>query len=153
MRQVNPVPEQYTAVTPYLIVPDCRAAIDLYQAVFGAIQTEMIAVDGSVMHAEIRITDAVVMLADANPDWDMKSPADFGGSPVSLYLYVPDADAVFAAAMDNGFEASMEMADQFWGDRFGQVKDPYGHIWSLATHIEDLSEAEINQRAAQMMQQ
>lgn len=147
--QVPSIPKGFSAVTPYLIVPDSRAAIALYGKVFGAIQTSLVGDENSVVHASVMIDGAPVMMADANPEWGMQSPRDLNGSPVSLYVYSESADAIFDAAVANGFTVTMEMQDMFWGDRFGQVIDPYGHIWNIAKQIEQLSDAEVAERAAQ----
>lgn len=153
MSQVKPKPEGYTTLTPSLVVDNCREAIALYRKVFDAEQIEFIEYAGTTMHAEIRIGDAVLMLADANPQWNLQTPGQLGGSPVSLYAYFDDADAIFHKALDNGFTETMPIQDMFWGDRVGQVVDPYGHMWTLATHIEEVDEAECNRRMAAFAEQ
>jgi len=134
---VKPIPEGYSAVTPYLVVDDTVAAIAFYEKAFGAEPgMRMTSPDGSqTVHAEFTIGGARVMLSDACADWGARSPKEFGGTPVSLHLYVADADAVFASAIAAGATSRMEPSDTFWGARFGQVVDPFGHVWSIATQI------------------
>lgn len=149
MTSVKPIPDGYHSLTPYLIVTDSRQAMDLYNKVFDAELLETICDGKQVLHAEVKIGDSVLMLSDENPDWDQRSPLSFRGTPVSLYFYVADVDGVFARALEYGFEVVMPVTDMFWGDRFAQVKDPFGHLWSLATHIEDLTPDEIKRRQQQ----
>lgn len=150
MSQVKPIPDGYHALTPSLVVPDSVEAIGVYKKVFDAEQIELIKAGGRVIHAEVRIGNSVLMMADENPDWDLKSPATVGGTANSLYHYVEDVDAVTARALENGFTELMPPTDIFWGDRFSQVADPFGHIWSLATHVEEVTEEEIQRRANEM---
>lgn len=149
---VKPIPEGYHTVTPYLIVDDAAAAIDFYARALGAEELMRLAgPGGSVMHAEIKVGDSPVMLADANPDWDMRGPTALGGTPVSLALYVEDVDEVFQRAVAAGGEQVRPVQDQFYGDRTGTLRDPYGHVWTIATHKEDLEPAEIEKRFEEMM--
>ncbi len=145
---VKKIPEGYHAVTPYIVVKDAAAAIAWYAKAFGAVELfRMPAPDGSIVHAEIEIGDSIVMLTQENPAMGSKAPETLGGSPQSLFLYVEDVDAAFAKALDVGAEAQQPPADMFWGDRYGKLLDPHGHIWSLATHIEDVAPEEMGQRA------
>jgi PhnB protein len=153
-KAVRPIPEGFTAVTPYLTVKGAAAAIDFYKKAFGAEETYRLnAPDGKIAHAEIRINGAVIMLHDETPEWKAFSPHTIGDTPCSLMLYVRDPDAVVKRAVDAGATLTMEVADQFYGDRCGGIKDPFGHKWSIATHIEDVEPAEINRRAAKMFEQ
>ena len=126
-------------MTPYLIVEDVVAAIDWYSKAFGAEDIlRMTAPDGkTILHAEIKIGDSPVMLGEQNPEWQSKGPKMLGGTPVSLHVYVEDVDTAFQKAVDAGAEATMPVADQFWGDRYGKITDPYGHHWSIGTHVAD----------------
>ena len=142
----NP-PQGYHTLTPYMTVRNARAAIDFYRQAFGAekvLQLDM--ADGSVAHAEIRIGDSVVMLSEESEAWGTKGPLTLGGSPMFLMAYVPDVDAAFRRAIEAGATEVRPVADQFYGDRAGTLKDPFGHQWTLATHIEDVSEAEAQRR-------
>ncbi|MFQ5877854.1 MAG: VOC family protein [Acidobacteriota bacterium] len=145
----NAIPEGFHTVTPYLVVKDAGRAIDFYREAFGAEEElRMPGPDGnSVMHAEIRIGDSHLFLADECPERGCKSPLTLGGSPSSIHLYVTDVDAAFKKAIDAGAEAVMPVADMFWGDRYGKVKDPFGHEWGIATHKEELTPEEIGERA------
>jgi PhnB protein len=148
---VKPIPDGYTAVTPYLTIKGAAAAIDFYKKAFGAEEVLRIDMpDGQVGHAEIRIGGAVIMLAEENPAWKSVSPQTLGGSPTGIMLYVTDPDAVVQRAVDAGATVTMPVADQFYGDRCGNVVDPFGHKWSIATHIEDVAPDEIRRRAAAM---
>ena len=143
----KPVPEGYTSVTPYLTVGDGKAAIDFYKRAFGATeQGVMPAPDGRVAHAELRIGDSVIMLSDRFPQSSCGTPAELGGTTVALFLYVADVDAVVRSAAQAGATVDQEPEDQFWGDRLGQVTDPFGHVWSVATRVEDLTPDEIEAR-------
>ena len=145
------VPAGYRTITPYLVAADCAAAIDFYVRAFGAEEcVRMPGPDGKVMHAEIRIGDSMLMLSDEAPDWGAHGPAHFGGSPGHVMLYLPDADATFAQALAAGATVVRPMENQFWGDRMGRIKDPFGHEWSLATHIEEVAPEEMERRMAAM---
>ncbi|MGH9314289.1 MAG: VOC family protein [Vicinamibacterales bacterium] len=148
MAQVKPVPEGYHSVTPYLVVDGASDAIDFYRRAFGATErVRMPAPDGKVGHAEIQIGDSVVMLSDPFPEMGSTAPAGTGGAPFGLMLYVPDVDALFKQAVEAGATVTMPLENQFWGDRYGKVRDPFGHQWHLATHIEDVSPEEMDKRA------
>jgi PhnB protein len=145
------IPDDYPQLMPYLIVDGAAEAIEFYEGIFGATERmRMGAPDGRVGHAELQIGNAVVMLADANPDMGMQQPHAIGGTPVTLHLYVQDADAVFEQAVQAGAKSLRPMEDRFYGDRSGQFEDPYGHRWNVATHVEDVSEEEVQRRLAAM---
>jgi PhnB protein len=151
---VKPIPEGYHSVTPYLVVQDGAAAIEFYKRAFGATELmRMNGPDGKVGHAEIRIGNSPVMLADEHPAMGARSPRSFGGSPVSLLVYVEDVDAQFSQAIAAGAKEVRPLADQFYGDRSGILEDPFGHVWSLATHKEDVSPEELRRRSEAMMTQ
>lgn len=145
------IPDEYPQLMPYLIVDGAAEAIDYYSRALGASERlRMDAPDGRVGHAELQIGDAMVMLADANPDMDMPGPRSIGGTPVTLHLYVEDADAVFERAVQAGAKPLRPMEDRFYGDRSGQFEDPFGHRWNVATHVEDVSDEEMQRRLAAM---
>jgi PhnB protein len=146
---VNHVPEGYHSVTPYLVVDGAAAAIDFYHAAFGAEEVLRMPMGDRIAHAEVKIGDSHVMLSDEWPDQGYLGPLSRGGATASLMVYVPDVDAAFAQAL--AAEATQEKApqDQFWGDRMGTVIDPFGHRWTLATHIEDVSEEEMGRRMSE----
>ena len=140
-------PDGYSAVTHYLICKNAAAAIEFYKQAFGAVGTvAMNGPDGRIMHAEIKIGDSVVMLADESPAIRALSPQTVGGTPVTLLLYVPDVDFTFARAVELGAAAERAVATQFYGDRTGGILDPFGHRWYLATHVEDVSPEEMKSR-------
>src|SRR5690349_13811778 len=142
-------PDGYHTFTPYLIVKGAARAIDFYKQVFGAIERTCLAMpDGKVGHAEIQIGDSVIMLADGCSEMGAKDPEALGGSPVMLHLYVPDVDKTFAQATAAGAKVTRPIQNQFYGDRSGMVTDPFGHVWNISTHIEDVTLEEINKRAA-----
>ena len=152
--KAKPVPEGYHTVSPYLVIKNAGAAIDFYKKAFGAKERgRMPGPDGRIMHAEIQIGDSVIMICEEMPEYGNRSPQTLGGSPVSLFLYVPDVDAQFQQAVSAGAKVDMPVADQFWGDRYGKLTDPYGHQWSMATHIEDMSPKEMGRRGAEWMAQ
>ena len=145
---VKPIPEGYHSVTPYLIVRGGAAAIDFYSKAFGAVELfRFPAPDGKVGHAEIKIGDSPIMLADEYPDMGYHSPLSIGGSAVSLMIYVEDVDSVFNRAVEAGATVKEALQDKFYGDRNGTVVDPFGHIWHIATHKEDVSPDEMERRA------
>jgi PhnB protein len=149
--KVKPVPEGYHAVTPYLIVNDGAAAIEFYKQAFGATEVlRMAGPDGKIGHAEIKIGDSHVMLADEVTEMGYRSPKSLGGSPVSLMVYVEDVDATVERANAAGAKLTRPVEDQFYGDRTGSVEDPFGHVWYVATHIEDVPLEELKRRAAAM---
>jgi PhnB protein len=145
----DPIPQDYPRVTPYLIVDGGTAAIDFYSSVLGATERMRLpGPDGKLGHAELQLGNSVIMLADENPDMGIRAPKTIGGTPVSLHVYVEDVDAVFAAALDAGASELRPVDDQFYGDRVGSFEDPFGHHWSVATHVEDISPDEMEKRAA-----
>ena len=152
-RPVRPVPAGYRTVTPYLTVNDGARALEFYQRAFGAQETErMPGPGGKVMHAEFRIGDSIVMLSDEFPGMSScKAPTTLGGTTGSLFLYVPDVDAAFRRAVGAGCKVIAPLTDMFWGDRFGKLEDPFGNQWSMATHKEDVSPAEMADRARDAM--
>jgi PhnB protein len=149
---VEPIPASYPRVTPYLIVDGASAAIDFYTSVLGATERmRMSAPEGRVGHAELDLGDSVIMLADESPEVDARSPSTVGGSPVSLHVYVEDADATFKRALDAGAKTLQPVEDKFYGDRSGSFEDPFGHRWNVATHVEDVPPDEMESRAAAAM--
>ena len=153
MPGVKPIPDSYRAITPYLIVADGAAAVAFYEKIFGGkIRLRLGRPDGKIGHAELDIGDSVMMLADEYPLMDAKAPAAYGGTPVSLHLYVADVDAVIAQAIAAGAKLKRPVENQFYGDRLGTVEDPFGHVWHISTHVEDVSPEEIGRRAAAMAQ-
>jgi PhnB protein len=149
MPNVKATPGNYHTVTPYLIVNNAVSAIEFYKRIFGA--TELMRMpmpDGRLGHAELKIGDSTVMLADEHPEADAHSPHSIGGSPVSMLLYVEDVDGVFAEAVAAGARVLKPIQDQFYGDRSGTLTDPFGHKWTIATHKEDVSPEEMKRRMA-----
>jgi PhnB protein len=150
--KVKPIPENYHRVTPYLVVDGAAEAIDYYTRVFGASELMRMPAPGNrIGHAELRIGDAIVMLADANPQMGHKSPKALGGSPISLLLYVEDVDATAKKAVENGGKLVRPVENQFYGDRTGGIEDPFGHQWYVATHVEDVSPEEMKRRMEAMV--
>jgi PhnB protein len=148
----KPIPEGYHTVTPYLAVDDAAQAIEYYKKAFGAKERmRMDAPDGKIGHAELEIGDSLVMLSDPFPQATTRPPKELGGTSASVFMYVEDVDAVVQRAVDEGATMTMEVADQFWGDRFGSIQDPFGHSWSIATHVEDVPPEEMAERAKQAM--
>jgi PhnB protein len=147
--KVKPIPEGYHSTTPYLCVNGAAAAIEFYKKAFGAKEVlRMADPSGKVGHAEIQIGDSRLMLADEYPEMGFLSPKSIGGTPVMMHLYVEDVDATVPRAVAAGAKVTREVADQFYGDRGGKIEDPFGHSWYVATHKEDLSQEEIQKRAA-----
>ena len=147
----NPIPDGYPRMSPSLAVDDGAKALDFYMTVFGATERmRMNGPDGKVAHAELQIGDSVLMVADEFPDMGYLGPKKVGGSPVVISVYVDDVDATFAKALELGAKATREPEDQFYGDRSGQFEDPWGHKWSVATHVEDVSPEEMEKRMAAM---
>jgi PhnB protein len=147
-KTVKPVPQGYHTLTPYLIVKDAPRAIEFYKKAFGATELfRMPCPEGSVMHAELKIGDSIFMLTEENKAMGCVSPTTLKGAPSFLYVYVPDVDAVWNKAVKAGAKIKRPLEDQFYGDRNGQLTDPFGHEWSLATHKEDLSSDQISERA------
>lgn len=150
----QPIPDGYHSITPYLYVPSAAEAIDFYTQAFGATELQRLETgDGAVMHAEIRIGNSVIMLSDENPEMGGPSPKTLGGHTSSLLVYTEDCDALYAQAVAAGADATRPVELQFWGDRMGAVTDPFGHQWSLATHVEDVTPEEADRRFAELMQQ
>jgi len=152
MAKVKPIPDGYRSLTPYLIVGDGAGAIAFYKQAFGASERMRLArPDGKVAHAELAVGDSVIMLADEYQAHGARAPGTFGGSPVMLHLYVEDVDAVVAKATAAGAKPVRPVENQFYGDRAGSVTDPFGHVWHIATHVEDVPPDEIGRRAATAM--
>jgi PhnB protein len=152
MANVKPIPDGYPQVTPYLILDGADAAIDFYTNVLGATERmRMPAPDGRIGHAELELGDSIIMLADEHPEMGIRGPKAIGGSPVTLSVYVEDVDGVFERAVKEGATATREPENQFYGDRTGQFEDPFGHRWSVATHVEDVPADEMTKRAAEAM--
>jgi PhnB protein len=146
---VRPIPAGYHTATPYLIVNNGAAALEFYKKAFGAAELfRMTKPDGRVGHAEIKIGNSVIVLADEVPEMGARSPQSLGGSPVSILLYVEDVDRVFNQAVAAGAKVQRPVQNQFYGDRIGGVADPFGHVWYIATHVEDVSPEEMQKRAA-----
>lgn len=146
--QTRQIPEGFHTVTPYLVVRDAAGAIDFYKQAFGA--EELFRLEGppgKIGHAEIKIGDSIIMLADEMESGNCRSPQSLGGTAVNILLYVKDVDQVFNQAISAGAEVAMPLDDMFWGDRYGQVTDPFGHSWALATHKEDIPPEELQKRA------
>ena len=142
------VPTGYHTATPYLILDDASRAIEFYRQAFDAEELDRYdAPGGKIGHAEIRVGDSIIMLADEYPDMGYRSPRAIGGTPVSIMLYVEDVDAQFERAVAAGAKVRRPLADQFYGDRVGTLEDPFGHVWTMATRVEDLSHGEIMRRA------
>ena len=147
MPNVKPIPDGYHNVTPYLFVRDAAKAIEFYKNVFGATETvRMPGPGGKIMHAEIKIGDSTVMLADENAQMGALSPVSIGGAGSLLNVYVPNVDATVQKAVAGGAKVLREVKDQFYGDRTGSIQDPFGHLWSVATHVEDVTPEEMKKR-------
>jgi PhnB protein len=144
---VKPVPDGYHTLTPYLVVRGADRAIEFYKQAFGAVPRGGVAKgpDGKVMHAELQIGDSVIMLSDEHPNFGSLSPESVGGSSTGLHIYLDNVDAAFDRAVKAGAAVEMPVMDQFWGDRYGKLKDPFGHKWSIATHVKDMSQDEMSQ--------
>ena len=151
MPRAKAIPEGMSAVTPHLVCADAAKAIEFYKKAFGAVEdARMPGPDGKIMHAQIRIGGAPIMLADESPEWGSQSPKTLKGSPVSIHLYVEDADSFVARAAREGAKITMPVADQFWGDRYGQIEDPFGHHWSVGTHLRDVTPEEMREAMKSM---
>ena len=148
MANVKPIPEGYHSVTPYLIINGAADAIDFYKKAFGATELFRMEHEGKIGHAEIKIGDSPIMLADEQPAMGYRSPAALGGTPVSLMIYVNDVDAIFPQAIAAGGVELKAVQDWFYGDRSGTLKDPWGHVWTIATHKEDVTPEEMDKRMA-----
>lgn len=146
------IPEGFHTLTPHLVVRGAADALEFYKKAFGAEEIHrMPGPDGKLMHAELKIGNSMLMLADEFPEWGSKGPETIGGSPVVLSLYVEDCDTVYNQAVEAGATVRMPLADQFWGDRYGQLTDPFGHIWGVCTNIKQLTPEEINEAAKAAM--
>ena len=151
MANVKPKPDGYSTVTPYLYIKGATAAIDYYKKVFGAQEIMRLEAPGGMIgHAELKIGDSIIMLGDENPQWGTKGPKTLGGSATGMHVYVDDVDSVIQGAVDAGAQLIRPVKDQFYGDRSGSVIDPFGHIWSISTHTEDVSKEEMDRRIAAM---
>jgi len=149
---VKPVPDGYHALTPYLILTGAARAIEFYKQVFGATETPRFDdPSGRIGHAELRIGDSVLMLADEVPEMGFKSPQTLGGTPVLTMIYLPDVDACFARALGAGAKEIKPLRDEFYGDRTGTFVDPFGHLWTVATHVEDVTREEMQRRMEKLM--
>jgi uncharacterized glyoxalase superfamily protein PhnB len=147
----KPIPEGMHSLTPHLVCAGAADAIDFYKRAFNAVeQARLPGPDGKLMHAAVKIGDSMLMLVDENPQWGSLGPKALKGSPVTIHLYVPDVDATVAKAVAAGAKVTMPVADMFWGDRYGQLEDPFGHRWSVATHTRDLTSEEIREGMAKM---
>ena len=149
--QTKAIPDGMHSVTPHLVCAGAAAAIEFYKKAFNAVETSRLpGADGKLMHASIRIGDSVVMLVDENPNWGQLGPKSLKGSPVTLHLYVEDVDAFAARAVGAGAKITMPVADMFWGDRYCILEDPFGHRWSVATHVRDVTQDEMQQAMRKM---
>jgi PhnB protein len=151
-KQVNPIPQGFRSATPYLTVNDAARALEFYKRAFGA--QEVMRMDGpggKIGHAEIKIGDSIVMLGDEMPGSSNRSPQSLGGNTGGIHLYVENADALFNQAVSAGAQVEAPIADMFWGDRYGRLKDPFGHSWSVATHKEDIAPADMAKRMKDAM--
>jgi PhnB protein len=154
MTDVKPIPDGYPRVIPSLIIEGASAAIEFYSTVLGTtVRMRMDSPDGKVGHAELQLGDSVVMVADEFPDMGYLGPKSVGGTPVTISVYVDDVDTVFQSALNAGATELRPVENQFYGDRSGQFEDPFGHRWSVSTHIEDVPEDELTRRATEMMSQ
>lgn len=151
---VKPIPDGYHSVTPYLIIRNASKAIDYYKKAFGAEELfRMPSPDGTIGHAEIRIGNSMIMLADEMPEMGHKSPSSLGGTPVSLVIYVNDVDKTYKQAISAGGKEDRPLTNQFYGDRSGTLTDPFGHVWTIGTHIEDVTPEEMDRRMKEMMKE
>jgi uncharacterized glyoxalase superfamily protein PhnB len=143
---VKPIPDGYHTLTPFLTVRDASRAIEFYKTAFGATERGVAkGPDGKVMHAELKIGDSIIMMSDEYPEFGTVSPETVGNSSMGLHIYVDNVDAAFDRAVKAGAKVEMPVADQFWGDRYGKLKDPFGHKWSIATHTKDMSMDEMKE--------
>jgi PhnB protein len=148
---VKPIPQGMPTVTPHLVVAGGSEAIEFYKKAFGAVEAARLpGPDGKLMHGMIKINGSPVMLVDENPQWGIVGPKALKGTPVTIHLYVEDVDGFVAKAVGAGAKVTMPVADMFWGDRYGVIEDPFGHHWSVATHMRDLSSAEIQEGMKKM---
>ena len=146
MAKVKAIPKDMHSITPHLVCADAAKAIEFYKKAFGAVETARLpGPNGRIMHAAVRIGDSCVMLADEFPEMGSVGPKALKGSPVMIHLYVEDADATMAQAAKAGAKVTMPVAEMFWGDRYGQLEDPFGHRWSIGTHVKDLTPEQIQE--------
>ena len=152
---VKPVPYDMHSITPHLVINGAAKAVEFYKKVFDAEVVRPISTtpDGKVMHAHLKIRDSNLMMADEFPQGSARAPQTLGGTPVVLTLYVADVDATWKKVTDAGAKVVFPLGNQFWGDRYGQIQDPFGHVWALATHVEDLTQAQIEERAKEVFAQ
>lgn len=152
MPQVEAVPSGYHTITPYMTIKNCAEAMEFYKKAFGAVETVRIMEPDNkkIMHAEMKIGDSVLMMTDENMQYDHKGPEQLGGSPISVLLYVKNVDEIFDRAIKAGASVIREVRNEFYGDRMGTLKDPFGHTWSIGTHIEDVSPEEMEKRMKEM---
>lgn len=148
MANVKPIPEGYHSVTPYLVIKGAAAAIDYYKEAFGATELFRMEHEGKIGHAEIKIGDSPIMLADEHPEMGHVGPKTLGGTPVGIMIYVDDVDTIYNQAIAKGGTEFKPLQDQFYGDRSGTLTDPFGHLWTVATHKEDVSPEEMDRRMA-----
>jgi uncharacterized glyoxalase superfamily protein PhnB len=154
MPKVKPIPDGMTAVTPHLVVGGASDAIEFYKKAFGAVEESRLpGANGKLMHAMIRINGSAVMLTDEMPEWGAVGPKLLKGSPVTIHLYVSDTDAVVARAVKAGAKVTMPVSDTFWGDRYGQLEDPFGHHWSVGTHVREVTQKEMVEAMKNMPKQ
>jgi PhnB protein len=150
IKMIKAIPEGYHSITPYLIVSNAAKAIEFYKQAFNAKEIMRLNMGNKVGHAELQIGDSKIMLADEHPEMDARSPTTIGGSPISLHLYVQDVDATVKQAVSAGGKLVRPVDNKFYGDRSGEVQDPFGHRWYVATHIEDVAPEEIDRRVKEM---
>ena len=149
--KIKPIPDGFHTVTPHLVVRGASEAIEYYRKAFGAVERfRMHGPDGElIMHAELMIGDSIIFIRDEFPNMECESPSALNGSAVTIHLYVEDADTVFSRALSEGGKVTLPLQDMFWGDRFGEIVDPFGHRWSIASHVEDVPPEELDRRAAE----
>jgi PhnB protein len=154
MPNIKPIPEGFHTVTPHLVCAGAADAMDFYKKAFGAVEIARLpGPDGKLMHGHLRIGDSAVMLADEMPSCSSFGPGTLKGTPVTIHLYVNDADAFFTRATNAGAKAVMPVSDMFWGDRYGVLQDPFGHQWAVATHVRDVGHEEMGEAMAKMAAQ
>lgn len=153
-KKIKAIPDGYHSITPYIVVEDTTEAIDFYKRAFDAKEISSNRLkDGKVIHAQIKVGDSFIMLSDEFPMGQCKSPKSIGGTPVMLHLFTENVDKLFNQAVSSGATVVMPVMNMFWGDRYGQIKDPFGHVWSIATHKEDLSPEEIQKKGEEAFSQ
>jgi len=151
---VRAIPEGYHSITPYMTVRDAARAIEFYKQAFGAVEkAAMKGPDGKIMHAELRIGDSILMLGDEMPEFGSLSPLSTGGTGMGLHIYVENVDTAFERAVQAGAAVEMPVSDMFWGDRYGKLKDPFGHKWSIGTHMRDVSAQEMKKAQEEFLRQ